>query len=167
MKTKSSRAFFFTALCVMAIWSSGSFASCNFDTDDADSPDFMDKIIDCEEAQRHQPNQRKQKKPTSTAAVQLYGDGTVDPNSGISERPVVAAGSMNHSANKLFDARQSYSLRPGAKFEDSVTIATQRLYIEMAHYCAKGWTIEAQRSEPDARQEGDYYLHYSFRCANR
>ena len=146
--------FFFTSYTM---------ANCDFDTDDADSPDFMDKIIACEK-QKQTTKPRPSK--TNNDAIRLYGDGTVNPQSGISERPVVAAGSMNHSAQTLFAARQAFSLRPDAKFEESVTIAIQRLYIDMAHYCAQGWTIESQWTEPNPRQEGDYFLHHTFRCAD-
>jgi hypothetical protein len=139
------------------------FGACDFDTDDADSPNFMDRIIDCEK-----PSKAKltAKKSASNATIELYGEGTVDPVSGMAERPVAAPGSMNHNPGKSFAARQSYSLRPNAKFEESVTIAIQRLHIEMAHYCAEGWTLESQWTEADGRREGDYYLHYSFRCAD-
>jgi hypothetical protein len=139
------------------------FGACDFDTDDADSPNFMDRIIDCEK-----PSKTKltAKKSASNATIELYGEGTVDPVSGMAERPVAAPGSMNHNPGKSFAARQSYSLRPNAKFEESVTIAIQRLHIEMAHYCAEGWTLESQWTEADGRREGDYYLHYSFRCAD-
>ena len=138
-------------------------ANCDFDTDDADAPDFMDKIIACE---KQQQVIKSRPSKVNNDAIRLYGDGTVNPQSGISERPVVAAGSMNHSAKTLFAARQAFSLRPDAKFEESVTIATQRLYIVMAHYCAQGWTIESQWTEPNPRQEGDYFLHHAFRCAD-
>lgn len=123
----------------------------------------MDRIIDCEK-----PSKAKltAKKSASNATIELYGEGTVDPVSGMAERPVAAPGSMNHNPGKSFAARQSYSLRPNAKFEESVTIAIQRLHIEMAHYCAEGWTLESQWTEADGRREGDYYLHYSFRCAD-
>ena len=142
--------------------SANAFSACDFDTDDADSPNFMDRIVDCEK----QPGAEKNgKRNNSPAATKLYGEGTVDPLSGMAERPVVAPGSMNHSPGKSFAARQHYSLRPDAKFEESVTIAFQRLHIEMAHYCAKGWTIEKQWTEPDARVEGDFFLHFLFRCS--
>jgi len=156
---------YYAYLCLFL--SSASFANCDFDTDDADAPDFMDKIIACEEQQKaSKPKAVKSgSATTSDSAVKLYGDGTLNPESGISERPIVAAGSMNHSASKLFAARQAYSLRPDAKFEESVTIATQKLYLEMAHHCAKGWAIESQWSEPNPEREGDYFLHYGFRCA--
>ena len=139
------------------------FGACDFDTDDADSPNFMDRIIDCEKQSKAK---QSTKKSVSAATTELYGDGTVNPISGMAERPVAAPGSMNHSSGKSFAARQSYSLRPNAKFEESVTIAIQRLHIEMAHYCAKGWAVESQWTEADGRREGDYYLHYSFRCAD-
>ena len=150
-------------VCVTALLlSANAFSACDFDTDDADSPNFMDRIIDCEEQPKAVENhQQRAKSPTTT----LYGDGTVDPLSGMAERPIVAPGSMNHSSGKSFAARQSYSLRADAKFEESVTIAIQRLHIEMAHYCAKGWLLQSQWTEPDARREGDFYLHYQFRCA--
>ena len=142
--------------------SANAFSACDFDTDDADSPNFMDRIIDCEEQPKAAENHQQRAKPATTM---LYGDGTVDPLSGMAERPIVAPGSMNHSPDKSFASRQSYSLRADAKFEESVTIAIQRLHIEMAHYCAKGWRLESQWTQPDARREGDFYLHYQFRCA--
>ena len=152
-------------LCIVGLFSTSAFSACDFDTDDADSPNFVDKIIDCED------QAKARKKPSlynaaGNRATKLYGDGTLDRASGISERPIVAAGSMNHSPNKAFASRQAYSLRPGAKCEQSVTLAIQRLYIEMAHHCAKGWSIESQWSEPNSVQEGDYFLHYRYVCAD-
>ena len=150
-------------ICVAGLLlSANAFGACDFDTDDADSPNFMDRIIDCEQQPKAKPITEK---PPSTIITELYGEGTVDPVSGMAERPVAAPGSMNHSPGKSFAARQSYSLRPNAKFEESVTIAIQRLHIEMAHYCAKGWQVERQWSDADKQREGDFYLHYLFRCA--
>ncbi|MDB9970531.1 hypothetical protein OAD77_07170 [Porticoccaceae bacterium] len=151
-------------LCITGLLlCANAFGACDFDTDDADSPDFMNRIIDCEQQSKAKP---RAKKPISTATTELYGDGTVDPLSGMAERPVAEPGSMNHSPGKSFAARQSYSLRPNAKFEESVTIAIQRLHIEMAHYCAQGWAVEKQWTEASRQREGDFYLHYSFRCAD-
>jgi len=151
-------------VCITGLLLSGNvFSACDFDTDDADSPNFMDRIIDCEEQSKALDNSSQ---PAQSATTILYGDGSVDPLSGMAERPVVAPGSMNHSPGKSFVSRQRYSLRADAKFEESVTIAIQRLHIEMAHYCAKGWLVESQWTEPDGRREGDFYLHYQFRCAD-
>jgi len=37
-------------VCITGLLLSGNvFSACDFDTDDADSPNFMDRIIDCEE----------------------------------------------------------------------------------------------------------------------
>lgn len=141
--------------------SANAFSACDFDTDDADSPNFMDRIIGCEKQSKVSA-----KKSVSTVTTELYGEGTVDPVSGMAERPVAAPGSMNHSSGKSFAARQSYSLRPNAKFEESVTIAIQRLHVEMAHYCAEGWAVEKQWTEVNRQREGDFYLHYLFRCAS-
>ena len=151
-------------ICVTGLLLSANvFGACDFDTDDADSPNFMDRIIDCEKQQETQPREKPQLR---SATTKLYGDGTVNPVSGMAERPIAAPGSMNHSPGKSFAARQSYSLRPNAKFEESVTIAIQRLHLEMAHYCAKGWVVEKQWTEANRQREGDFYLHYSFRCAD-
>ena len=151
-------------ICVTSLLLSANvFGACDFDTDDADSPNFMDRIIDCEQQSKTKSNA---KRSVSTATTKLYGDGSINPLSGMAERPVAAPGSMNHSPGKSFAARQSYSLRPNAKFEESVTIAIQRLHIEMAHYCAKGWQLESQWTEANRQREGDFYLHYLFRCAD-
>jgi len=168
MMTKSRTVTFphFWAAALLWLLSAAAFGDCDFDTDDADSPDFMAKILACEKNAKPASNKDQKPSAAQTPATKLYGDGTVDPVSGMAERPIVAAGSLNHSANKSFVARQSYSLRSDAKFEQSVTIAIQRLYVEMAHYCAKGWRIEGEWSEPDANTEGDYFLHYQFRCAS-
>jgi len=149
---------------IIWLFSSSAFSACDFDTDDADSPNFVDKIIECDETIKT-TNKPSQRKAADTQATKLYGDGTLDRASGIFERPIVAAGSMNHSPGKAFASRQAYSLRPGAKFEQSVTLAIQRLHIEMAHHCAQGWSIDGQWSEADPQQEGDYFLHYRFICA--
>ena len=168
MITKSRTFTFphFWAVAVLWLFSAAATGDCDFDTDDADSPDFMAKILACEKNAKTPSNKDQKPSAAQPPATKLYGDGTVDPVSGMAERPIVAAGSLNHSANKSFVARQSYSLRPDAKFEQSVTIAIQRLHVEMAHYCAKGWRIEGEWSEPDANTEGDYFLHYQFRCAS-
>jgi len=159
----TSRRFFFTVLSIFWLLPASALGACGFDTDDADSPNFVDKIIECDEPKK--ANMPANQYPADAKATKLYGDGTLDRASGIFERPIVAAGSMNHTASKAFAARQGYSLRPGAKFEQSVTLAIQRLHIEMAHYCAEGWSVEGQWSEPDPEQEGDYFLHYRFVCA--
>ena len=85
--------------------------------------------------------------------------------SGIIERPVAAAGTLSHHVNQSFVARQPYSLRPDAKFEESVTIAIQKLHLVMAHYCAKGWDMQRQWTEANSQQQGDFFLHYQFRCS--
>ena len=126
-----------SVLTVAMLLSGAANSSCDFDADDADGPDFLDKIIQCEEQQ----GSRNKSAETSTAnnsarVTKLYGDGSLTA-SGIIERPVAAAGTLNHHANQSFVARQPYSLRPDAKFEESVTIAIQKLHLEMAHYCAK------------------------------
>jgi len=149
--------------CIIWLFSSSAFSACDFDTDDADSPNFVEKIIACD-AQEKADMQRKQKTAEAEAS-KLYGDGTLDRASGMLERPIVAAGSMNHTANKAFAARQSYSLRPGAKFEQSVTLAIQRLQVPMAHHGSRASSVKGQWSEPDPKQEGDYFLHYRFNCA--
>jgi hypothetical protein len=137
---------------------------CDFDTDDADGPDFLDKIIECEEQQSSgNQSQESSRTNSSAAATKLYGDGSLT-TSGIIERPVAAAGTLSHYADKSFVARQPYSLRPDAKFEESVTIAIQKLHLEMAHYCARGWDIERQWTEANSQQQGDFFLHYQFRC---
>ena len=162
MNAKSSLFY----LCIVSLpWllSASAFSACDFDTDDADSPNFVDKIIRCDEPEKD--SMRRRQTTSKTEVSKLYGDGTLDRASGIFERPIVAAGSMNHTANKAFASRQGYSLRPGAKFEQSVTLAIQRLHIEMAHHCSRGWSVEGQWSEPDPEQEGDYFLHYRFICA--
>ena len=99
-------------ICVTGLrLSANVFGACDFDTDDADSPNFMDRIIDCEKQQETQPREKPQLR---SATTKLYGDGTVNPVSGMAERPIAAPGSMNHSPGKSFAARQSYSLRPNA-----------------------------------------------------
>lgn len=160
--TAKSPCFFLTTYLLCLI-SAGAYGVCDFDTDDADSPNFVDKIIDCDK-QNGAVSKAANADRKDRRATKLYGDGTQDLSSGIFERPVVAAGSMNHSANKAFAARQGYSLRPDAKFEQSVTLAIQRLHIEMAHHCARGWSIDAEWSEPNPDREGDYFLHYRFIC---
>ena len=167
MNSTDIRLWSAAAVTTAMLLSGAANSNCDFDTDDADGPDFLDKIIECEKQQSSRDNSEGGSKASSSVEVtKLYGEGSLTA-SGIVERPVAAPGTLSHYAKKSFVARQPYSLQPDAKFEESVTIAIQKLHLEMAHYCAKGWTIEAQRSEPDAKQEGDYYLHYSFRCANR
>ena len=160
--------FLFCITSMIWLFPTSAYSACDFDTEDADSPNFVDKIIECEERAKtnnKSPSKKLANEVANSHATKLYGDGTLDRASGIFERPIVAAGSMNHSPNKAFAARQAYSLRPGAKFEQSVTLAIQRLHIEMAHHCAQGWSMDGQWSEADPEQEGDYFLHYRFICA--
>jgi|TARA_B110000240_G_C13415680_1_gene417222 hypothetical protein len=161
----TSPLLYLSIVSVLWLLSASAFSACDFDTDDADSPNFVDKIIECDEKEKT-TNESTRRKAADIQATKLYGDGTLDRASGIFERPIVAGGSMNHSPNKAFTSRQAYSLRPGAKFEQSVTLAIQRLHIEMAHHCAKGWSVDRQWSEPNPEQEGDYFLHYRFICAS-
>ncbi|MGV6807646.1 MAG: hypothetical protein ACWA5K_07080 [bacterium] len=139
--------------------------NCTFDADDADSPGFANKLAKCETLRE------QYKEPVSTPdnqdepATLLYGAGTLDSISALSERPVVAPGSFKHISGKIYAARAAYSLRPNAKFEDSVTLAIHKIHSQMAQYCARGWSVEKEWSEPQSQQAGDYYLHYRFRCA--
>lgn len=139
---------------------------CTFDADAADSPDFMKKIVECDTKSEKRTQAAK---PASTAKnekpTKLYGEGTAVGDSGLFERPVVAAGSMNHRPGTLYAVRQAYSLRPNAKFEESVTLAMHNLHLQMAHHCSQGWEITRQWVEPNASREGDFFLHYAFRCA--
>ena len=152
-------------LSVAMLLSGAANSSCDFDTDDADGPDFLDKIIQCEKQQGSRDKSAKTSRANNSAQItKLYGDGSLTA-SGIIERPVAAAGTLNHHANQSFVARQPYSLRPDAKFEESVTIAIQKLHLEMTHYCARGWDMQRQWTEPNGQQQGDFFLHYQFRCA--
>lgn len=138
-------------------------ADCGYSTDDADSPAFASKITECEgEEQAPDSGNAEQKKGART--IKLYGDGTVDPATGIAERPVVAPGTLNHNPGNTYAAREPYSLRPGAKFEESVTFAIHRLHTQMAHYCSGGWHKQEEWSTPVPGAEGGFFLHYQFKC---
>ena len=117
-------------LTVAMLLSGAANSSCDFDTDDADGPDFLDKIIECEKQQSSRDNSEGGSKASSSVEVtKLYGEGSLTA-SGIVERPVAAPGTLSHYAKKSFVARQPYSLRPDAKFEESVTIAIQKLHLK-------------------------------------
>lgn len=138
-------------------------ASCDFDADSADGLDFADRIIDCEETSKPE----RQALP-AVAVEKLYSEvGSAE----ISEHRVVAPGSLNHTANRRFEAREEYSLRADASFESSVTLAVQRLHLQMAHHCSRGWELNSQRSQAkrdisDPLRSGKYFLIYQFTCSD-
>jgi len=142
-------------------------ANCGFDADSADRLDFAEQIVDCEAA----PDSEA---PAATLPFErLYDSATgVAGMSVISERRVVAPGSLNHSPGQRFEAREEYSLRADAPFEASVTFAISRLHLQMAHHCSEGWQLDSQRSQPkrtvsDPLRAGKYFLYYQFTCAAR
>jgi len=164
MNSTDTKPGYGVAVISAMLLSGAASSSCDFDTDDADGPDFLDKIIECEKQQSSRDNSEGGSKASSSVEVtKLYGEGSLTA-SGIVERPVAAPGTLSHYAKKSFVARQPYSLRPDAKFEESVTIAIQKLHLEMAHYCAKGWDMQRQWTEANSQQQGDFFLHYQFRC---
>ena len=151
---------------LVALVSSLSLAEdCTFDADAADSPGFANKMTKCETLREQADKPVPVKVERETGATLLYGEGTVDPVSGIAERPIVAPGTLNHSPGKVYVAQQPYSLRPNAKFEESVTLAIHHLHSKMAQYCAQGWELEREWTTPVPDQAGDFYLHYRFRCS--
>ena len=156
-----------TCILALAIPFSWAGDDCTFDADDADSPGFANKLAKCQTMREQASEDAVAPVRNDERATRLYGMGTVDPASGISERPIVAAGSLNHNPGSVYAAREGYSLRPNAQFEDSVTFAIHKLHVQMAHYCAQGWTVEKEWSEPNTLLEGDFYLHYRFRCAEK
>lgn len=138
-------------------------ANCDFDADSADGLDFADRIIDCDETSKPE----RQALP-AVAVEKLYSEVG---SKGIIEHRVVAPGSLNHTANRRFEAREEYSLRADAAFESSVTLAVQRLHLQMAHHCSRGWELNSQRSEAkrdisDPLRSGKYFLIYQFTCNN-
>ena len=144
----------------------GESEDCKFDAEAADSPAFASKIIECET--RREKAAKVEIKPGVKADVpiiKLYGAGSKTDDSGISERVVVAPGSLNHTPGASYAAREAYSLRPDAKFEESVTLAIHRLHLQMAHYCSDGWQKTREWVEPNPAREGEYFLHFGFRCA--
>ena len=47
-------------ICVASLLlCANAFGACDFDTDDADSPDFMNRIIDCEQQSKAKPRAKK------------------------------------------------------------------------------------------------------------
>ena len=137
--------------------------NCEFDADEADNPNFIESIKNCEKKtiRLYDPaggilGGKK--------AVELYDEGTVVDPSGISERPIVAPGTLNHHPGTRYVGRQFYSVRTDDKFEQTVMFAMQKLHGQMAQHCAAGWKKEGEWSEPVAHREGEYYLHYQFIC---
>lgn len=145
--------------------SAGAAANCRFDVDSADRLDFAERIVDCEE-----PAAEREKTAVQLPLERLYSDQSVPAQPLIREHRVVAPGSLNHTAGQRFEAREEYSLRADAAFEASVTFAIQRLHLQMAHHCSRGWRIEGQRSDAkqdirDPLRSGKYFLYYQFTCA--
>jgi hypothetical protein len=156
------------AVCVMVcsnlLWAES--PSCEFDADAADSPDFIQKIKDCE-------NKAIKLYDISGGilgkgeAVQLYDQGTTVDASGIVERPIVAPGSLNHHPGVRYVAREYYSLRTDGTFEETIIFAMQKLHGQMAQYCSEGWLKEKEWSEPTPTKNGDFYLYYQFSCSTK
>ncbi len=152
------------AVCA-ALLSSTLYAGCDFDADSADRLDFAERIVDCQE-----PPASPASDLSPVVIEPLYGDSAG--RAVISEHRVVAPGSLNHSPGQSFEARELYSLRGDASFEESVTLAISRLHLQMAHHCSRGWRLDGQRSEAlqdtrDPLRSGKYYLYYQFSCVAR
>ena len=63
-------------LSVAMLLSGAANSSCDFDTDDADGPDFLDKIIQCEKQQGSRDKSAKTSRANNSAKItKLYGDG--------------------------------------------------------------------------------------------
>jgi hypothetical protein len=156
---------FFTTITLLLIGTATLAAEdCQWDADAADSPDFANRIGDCNAASGRvttpvaKPDKRQQ-----NHALELYDNGTVEAEE-IIEIPVAATGFGQHTPGKSYAVREPYSLVLGAKFEDSITLAIHRIHGKMAQYCAKGWQLDREWTEA-ADNRGSYYLHYAFTCA--
>ena len=73
-------------MAVLWLFSAAATGDCDFDTDDADSPDFMAKILACEKNAKPPSNKDQKPSAAQTPATKLYGDGTVDPVSGMADQ---------------------------------------------------------------------------------
>tara|TARA_B100000575_G_C23020964_1_gene587912 strand:- start:565 stop:1059 length:495 start_codon:yes stop_codon:yes gene_type:complete len=146
---------------ILLMLSSMANSECEFDADAIDQSDFVSQIGLCEQSDKDNPLNQAKKTPIS-----LFGEGVLDSSSGIIERNIRTPNAIRHTPNQAYIARRKYSLRSDAKFEQSVNLAIHRLHLDMAHNCSRGWRLETQWSEMIQSQEGDYYLHYQFRCSD-
>ena len=146
---------------ILLMLSTMASSECKFDADAIDQSDFVSQIGSCEHVDKDQSLNQAKKTPIS-----LFGDGILDSVSGIAGRNISTPNAIRHTPNQAYIARRKYSLRSDAKFEQSVNLAIHRLHLDMAHNCSRGWRLEMQWSEMIQSREGDYYLHYQFRCSD-
>lgn len=64
--------------------------------------------------------------------------------------------SIENNAGVVFNIREPFTLTGGPQS------ALNGLYVQMAHYCPKGWTKNEEWVEP---AQAGYFLHYQFQCA--
>lgn len=158
----------FVGFILCSLTSAAWAEDCEWDTDDADAPDFVNRIGDCEEDSETGSildifgGQKNERVDDHEAVYELKAAESDDDE--LTEVPIAALGFRQHTPGKGYIVREPYSLMRGAKFEESVTLATHRLHQQMAQYCGQGWVLDQQWSEPDL-EAGNYYLHYAFTCA--
>lgn len=164
MAMKLNKALVAISLALVAISTMGG-DDCTWDTDDADSPDFANRIGDCRSSTGTDDTTARpvrQNDKSGRETLELYEDSEVRPGE-ITEIPIAARGFDQHTPGQSYAVRAAYSLAAGAKFEDSITLAIHRIHAQMAQYCARGWHLNRQWTAT-ADSPGSYYLHYSFTC---
>ncbi|MAZ89274.1 MAG: hypothetical protein CL693_16715 [Cellvibrionaceae bacterium] len=142
-------------------------SDCEDTVDMADSLDFHKMHIECnnDPVVIYDPNSKSSFLTKKKEVVDTY-HGSKKVNAvatqtltAVSSVPVDAAPATTPSqdnAGVIFNIREPFTITGGPQS------ALNGLYVQMANYCPAGWEKVKEWSEPN---QGGYYLHYQFQCA--
>lgn len=142
---------------------------CSFDTDDADAPDFANRIGKCQQDSERSGlldilRGSANKKNAAGYEAVYKNDSEAAEEGELIDTPIGALGFRQHIPGKGYVVREPYSLLRGARFEESVTLAIHRLHLQMAQYCGQGWSLDKEWTSANI-EPGHYFLHYAFTCS--
>ncbi len=151
---------------------------CDDAVDMADDLDFAKMHVECAEepVTLYDPKSKasflSKRKPvvtayadpatTVTAPVKTGAAEIIESNAGQAESTleqnakVLVQDNAAHNAGVTFNIREPFTITGGPQS------ALNGLYVQMANYCPAGWEKLKEWSEPN---QGGYYLHYQFQCA--
>jgi len=132
----------------------------DYDVDDADSLDFESFHTDKKAAIKIWEGNETQKSTTQ----KVYKDEPAHSSTSKSTSAQVKTTTIDEPDDGhtgRFEIRERYTLGKSAHSPYSAFYVIESLHKQMAELCPKGWEIEREWSLPI---EGDFYLHYQFKC---
>lgn len=146
-------AFLLTLSIITLYCSPNTIADDEFDVDQADTLDFESF---------HKPKNN---------AVKIYNSETQQFFSSSSTSSEKTTSNLRTSSERKYkeevlsgqthEIRQRYTVDESEHTTDTANTATNALHKKMARYCPQGWHKQKEWSVP---VDGDFYLHYQFRC---